>query len=291
MASEQRLFDRHSGRVLSLEHATLTSDPLDAALQLARACASGARLHLLTHSSGGLVAEALVRATAEDAAGGDASDLDPDGSPFEAWRQRTGELAALVREKRLRVERVVRVACPAHGTLLASGHLDAFLSVFAWAQQLAGIEATPARTDLLAHVALARSDASVLPGFAALGPDSALVRWVNGGQAAVPGDLRIVAGDLKAGSAASWVKTLLSDAYYLSDNDLIVQTRSMYGGVLRERGATFFLDSSGEASHFNYFRHAETVRAIVDALLLEQPPGFAPVGPLSWSGQSPGGDR
>ena len=33
----------------------------------------------------------------------------------------------------------------------------------------------------------------------------------------------------------TWVKTLLSDAFFWTDNDLVVQTRSMYGGSPRER--------------------------------------------------------
>lgn len=287
-----RLFKHYGERVLSLEHATLGSDPLDAARQLAQACASGARLHLLTHSSGGLVAEALVRATADDATStGALEGLEAGGADVEPVRSRIEELVSLVRARRLRIERVVRVACPARGTLLASGRLDAFLSVFSWAQKLAGTEQTAARNDLLMHVAVARSDVSMLPGLAALRPDAALVKWLNDGASVASGDLRVVAGDLNADSASNSVKRLLSDAYYWTDNDLIVQTRSMYGGVRREPGATFFLESSGQASHFNYFRNASTVRAIVDGLMLDQPDVFRTVGPLSWSGESGSGDR
>ena len=38
-------------------------------------------------------------------------------------------------------------------------------------------------------------------------------------------------------SVTSWLKTLMADAFYWTDNDLVVQTRSMYGGSLRGDGA------------------------------------------------------
>ncbi|MCK7493318.1 MAG: hypothetical protein MZW92_19315 [Comamonadaceae bacterium] len=50
----------------------------------------------------------------------------------------------------------------------------------------------------------------------------------------IPGDLRVVAGDLEGDSAsAAGLKTLLADAFYWTDNDIVVQTRSMYGGAHR----------------------------------------------------------
>ena len=52
----------------------------------------------------------------------------------------------------------------------------------------------------------------------------------------VGGELRVVAGDLKGDSLGSWVKTLLADAFFWTDNDLVVQTRSMYGGTPRAAG-------------------------------------------------------
>ena len=58
----------------------------------------------------------------------------------------------------------------------------------------------------------------------------------------------MVAGDIEGDSVMSWVKTLLADAFYWTDNDLVVQTRSMYGGTPRERGgASFLLDQGGKA--------------------------------------------
>ena len=119
-----------------------------------------------------------------------------------------------------------------------------------------------------------RAEPEELPGLAAQIPDSPLVRWLHAVDEAIPGELRVVAGDLQGDSVGSWLKTLLADAFYWTDNDLVVQTRSMYGGAPRQEGAGFVLDQGGNVSHFNYFSNERTAGAIVDALTQDAPHGF-----------------
>src|SRR5690606_35207545 len=110
---------------------------------------------------------------------------------------------------------------------------------------------------------------ALLPGLEAMTPDSPLVQWLHTpdrsgplpGQ--MPGQLRVVAGDIEGDSVMSWVKTLLADAFYWTDNDLVVQTRSMYGGSPRapggaHPGASFVLERGGQVTHFAYFSHPRT---------------------------------
>ncbi len=132
---------------------------------------------------------------------------------------------------------MVRVACPSRGTLLASKRLDAYLSVLKWGLELAGVPVAPQLVDFLREVARRRADPTELPGLEAMMPDSAVVAWLNARSEPIPGELRVVAGDIEGDSVGSWVKTLLSDAFYWTDNDLVVQTRSMYGGMPRAAGA------------------------------------------------------
>src|SRR4030095_1875944 len=136
-----------------------------------------------------------------------------------------------------------------------------------------------------------RADWKKLPGLAAQIPDSPLVLWLHGTDTRIDGDLRVVAGDLEGDSISTWVKTLLSDACYWTDNDLVVQTRSMYGGTPRATDSMFVLDQGGKVSHFNYFSNAETATAIVAALTEQAPEGFRVIGPLSWGGTSATGVR
>ena len=291
------LFARYQGRVYALDHPTLGESPITNALALVRAMPAGARLHLVTHSRGGLVAEVLARAC-----GG--GPLDADGLALfaaEKYAAQRADLQALVKmaqSKGLKVERVVRVACPARGTLLASKRFDAYLSVLQWGLQLAGVPVAPQLVDLLHEVARRRADPSVLPGLEAMMPESAVVAWLNAGSEAIPGELRVIAGDLQGDSIGSWVKTLLSDAFYWTDNDLVVQTRSMYGGAPRAgvmaspaAPASFLLDRGAKVTHFNYFANDRTVAAIASALIDDAPADFAAIGPLSWAGSDASGTR
>ncbi|MCV2219714.1 DUF7379 domain-containing protein [Thauera sp. Sel9] len=286
------LFAHYADQVYALDHATLGEDPIGNALQLVQALPKGVpvKLHLVSHSRGGLVAEVLARMAATR----ELTDADRAIFEDEKHRDQLQQLQALAKalgEREVTVERVVRVACPARGTLLASRRLDAYLSIVRWSLKLAGIPMLPALTDFLAAVARERFDPETLPGLYAMTPDNPLVQWLNDAQALVPGKLRVVAGDIEGDSVLSWLKTLLADAFYWTDNDIVVQTSSMYGGSPRNEGASYMLDKSADATHFNYFRNKLTADAIVDGLLRDAPAGFAPIGPLSWKGESADGRR
>jgi hypothetical protein len=283
------LFNRYQGRVYGLEHPTLGVSPIANALMLAKALPRRARVHLVTHSRGGLVAEVLARVAAAPLTPADLERFA--GKDYADQRKQLEELAVEVQRKGVRVERVVRVACPARGTLLASKRLDAYLSVFKWTLELAGIPVVPALVDFLGEVARRRADPSMLPGLAAQIPDSPLIRWLHSVEEPIPGELRVVAGDIAGDSVSSWLKTLLADAFYWTDNDLVVQTRSMYGGAPRARGATFLFDRGGKVSHFAYFSNDRTAEAVVNGLIRDDAPGFRTIGPLTWAGQSSTGYR
>ena len=284
------LFAKYADRVYGLEHPTLGVGPISNALTLVQALPKGARLHLVTHSRGGLVAEVLARVCANPKLSPDDTALFK-GTEYKAQRDALKTLVDEVKTRGIKVERIVRVACPARGTLLASKRLDAYLSVFKWTLELAGIPVAPVLVDFLGEVAQRRADPDKIPGLAAQIPDSPLVRWLHAVDEPIPGELRVVAGDIEGDSVMSWLKTLLADSFYWTDNDLVVQTRSMYGGAPRAAGATFVLDQGGKVSHFNYFSNERTAEAIVNALTQDMPTGFRVIGPLSWSGESATGVR
>ncbi len=290
----RELFAHYGSRVYALDHPTIGVSPLANALTLVQALPQGARLHLVTHSRGGLVAEVLALAAAKAASGRGvgADDLALfAGADYAEQRKELQALGTAMRSKGIRVDRVVRVACPARGTLLASKRLDAYLSVLKWSIELAGVPVVPALVDFLAEVARRRADPTQLPGLASMVPDTPLVNWINSSEEAIPGDLRVVAGDLQGDSVGSWIKTLLADAFYWTDNDIVVQTRSMYGGSPRAGGASFLLDQGGKSTHFNYFANERSVQAVVAGLTQATPAGFRVIGPLSWAGQDASGAR
>src|SRR5690606_20187114 len=111
----------------------------ETALALLKTLPTDARVHLLTHGRGGLVAEVLARVC-------DDRERDPDDAS-----QLDERALALVRalrdearQRRVSVERVARVACPARGTLLVARRLDAYLSILKWTLELARIPVAPA---------------------------------------------------------------------------------------------------------------------------------------------------
>jgi CHAT domain-containing protein len=300
----QTLFQHYAGAVYALDHPTMGASPIANARTLVDALPNGARLHLLTHSRGGLVAEVLARlagaAAASVAAGaprtGIVTAADLAFFAAEGYADQQRELQALgdlIQAKGVQVERVVRVACPARGTLLASGRLDAYVSVLKWTLELAGLVVVPVFVDFIGEVARRRADPAEIPGLAAMMPDTPLVNWLNAAKGPLPGDLRVVSGDLEAGNTVgSWLKSLLADAYYWTDNDIVVHTRSMYGGAARAGGASFLLDKSAAATHFSYFFNDKTALGVVDALVQkESPPSFKTIGPLSWAGKDASGER
>lgn len=295
----RELFARYGGRVYGCDHPTLLASPIDNALMLARALPDGARVHLLTHSRGGLVAEVLARVCARPEL--DKRSLAAFQDPtHRAQLKALRELAAELQGRNIHVERVVRVACPARGTLLASKRLDAYVSVLKWSLELASIPVAPLLIDFIGEVASQRTDPGLLPGLEAMTPESPLVQWLHAsegdGGGPMPGQLRVVAGDIQGDSIMSWVKTLLADAFYWTDNDLVVQTRSMYGGTPRapaggHAAATFVLERGGKVTHFAYFSHPRTAEAICSALVEDTPAGFRPIGPMSWAGSTSDGLR
>ncbi|MEP7298742.1 MAG: hypothetical protein ABI702_21365, partial [Burkholderiales bacterium] len=289
------LFAQYAGRVYALDHPTMGASPIANALTLVQALPNGARLHLVTHSRGGLVAEVLARACSGKPLAADELKVFA-GDNYATHRSDLQALYKLALAKAVKIERVVRVACPARGTLLASKRFDAYLSVLQWGLQLAGVPVAPQLVDFLHEVARRRADPAQLPGIEAMMPESPVVAWLNRGDQLIPGELRVIAGDMEGDSVGSWVKTLLTDAFYWTDNDIVVQTRSMYGGSPRETtsaggGASFVLDRGAKVTHFNYFSNDRTVTAIRAALQTDTPAGFNAIGPLSWAGEDASGLR
>jgi hypothetical protein len=136
------------------------------------------------------------------------------------------------------------------------------------------------------------SDATFqLPGVAAMNSQNRFIDDLNHGSQPAPGQLRVVSGSRQGGSAFGHLSALLTDTLHFGESDLLVPTSSTFGGVPRAGGASFFLHTGPEVSHYAYFRNKASARAIIDALVLDQPPGFAPIGPLSAAGQSADGLR
>ena len=155
--------------IYAFEHRTLSDSPIDNAIDLLDALPPNARVNIVSHSRGGLVGD-LISLTS----------IDPDllehfgrnDKRLEKAdlhdRSQLKELARLIDEKKIRVERFVRCASPSRGTLLAGENIDLFLSVITnLVGLIPGVGGTPL-FEVTKRVALeiirSRTEPSLVPG-------------------------------------------------------------------------------------------------------------------------------
>ena len=231
------LHSHYGDRVLAFQHRTLTQSPITNALELAGKLPNGARLHLVSHSRGGLVGELLCRGMIEGQSPIDRDDLEI----FQALDHRdpdVGELKALgeiLAAKNFVIERFVRVGCPARGTTLASGRLDRYLSVIVNVmERIPGFKANPVFdgvSALLLAVVKKRADPQDLPGLEAQMPSSPLIALLNRPQIRTEADLHVLGGDIAGKGGWGRFKTFVTDLFYREDHDLVVNTKAMLGAL------------------------------------------------------------
>jgi pimeloyl-ACP methyl ester carboxylesterase/tetratricopeptide (TPR) repeat protein len=287
----QRLAQRYNGRCYAFEHKTFTESPITNALALATALPDGARLHLVSHSRGGMVGELLCRASRTDNLGVPQPAFDDtdfnlfSAANLQVTRGELLQLADLLKKKQLNVERFVRVACPARGTTLASGRLDRYLSVLNMGiSALVQLEWVKDVVWFVAAVAKERTDPQVMPGLEAMMPGSATVRLLNRSGVTLNTDLRVIAGDYDGDGILGTVADWASEGFYGSENDVVVNTPSMYGGAERlgknqvPRG-WFFHAQGAQVYHFSYFKQPLTAGQLANGLLQEdaRSAGFQPL--------------
>ncbi|HRP97479.1 MAG TPA: CHAT domain-containing protein, partial [Rhodocyclaceae bacterium] len=306
-ALRAQLRQRHGPRTFAFEHRTLTESPIANAVELVRSLPAGAVLHLVSHSRGGLVGELLCLGERFTEDGDPLSDdtiatlfaadriiaeqlgLSPlaadaareRDAAYAADRARLVELRGLLAEKRLRVQRFVRVACPARGTTLASGRLDRWLSMLDFlATKIAGAGLFSGGVDLLLALIKERTDPRTLPGLEAMMPGSALTRLLHHPSLATRADLSVIAGDIEGDSLWQRLKLVAADWFFAAEHDLVVNTGSMTGGIRRAAGgARFVRDQGAEVNHFNYFANPRSVRWLAAGLAREDGAdgGFLPI--------------
>lgn len=274
------------GQVLALEHFTLTESPIANARVLAEALPANAKLHLVSHSRGGLIGELLCRS--QRSVGGKRvpftdREIDILGSTQQAELK---DLSKLLAAKQFRIERFVRVACPALGTTLASERLDRWLSMVTWLVEKFETSGAGAFAGLLWQFALglvkSRTDPRKVPGLEAMMPDSPFIRLINWPRAEVEGDLSVIAGDAEGGRWWHKGALLVPDLFFDGDHDWVVNTGSMFGGAKRTRGQQetghFVLHRRPSVTHFHYFANSESAQDLVERLTTDVPPkGFEPL--------------
>lgn len=266
----KKAFGEH---IYAFEHRTMSQSPIDNALVLANALPEGARLSVVTHSRGGQVADLLCLKELSSAQvlrfrrkGDESIEADQHDQ-----RQLT-ELAKVLRRKKFQIGRVIRVACPAQGTVLASENLDRFLSVLT---SLIGLIPLVGQSPIYQvakritlEVAKSRWNPSVIPGIESMVPKSPLVALLNAPDVQGGGDLGVIAGDIEGGSWFKRLGVFITDTviYDNEDNDLVVNTNSMFQGVGRDTTSRYLFDQGADVSHFQYFRNIRTRHLLTQSI-------------------------
>ncbi|MEK8051997.1 CHAT domain-containing protein [Ideonella sp. DXS22W] len=280
---------QYGERIYGFEHRSLSESPIDNALQLARALPAGARLHLVSHSRGGMVADlmclaaqggadldALLAGYAVDtvALGGVDDDADRErlsaelATAYERQRAALRELASLLQGRGFVIERYVRVACPARGTRLASGNFDVFLSgllsLIGLVPGLAGNPWYTAFKRVVLEIAKNRTRPQRVPGIEAMLPGSPMARLLARLPAQDGTQMAVIAGDIEGGGLLKRLGVLFTDHMFFDgvDNDLVVDTDSMSAGVARPATTRRLFDQGPEVNHFRYFTNPNTREAL-----------------------------
>lgn len=264
-AEWNQLQNIYRDRLLALEHRTLSLNPAQNALELVRLLPRQAKVHLVSHSRGGLVGELLCRGPLST----------KDLTPF-AVQNRTTDLEILrelgeeLRDKQLQIERFVRVACPARGTLLASERIDTYFSILL---NLIGLIPALRNNPIyefvqatLIAIVKKRSDPAAIPGLEAMIPTSPFIKLVNPYGVKVNANLTVIAGDVQSKGVFGLLKDMAINLFFREDNDLVVNTASMYQGLERAGGARFWFDHGPEVNHFSYFSNESSRRRVFAGL-------------------------
>ncbi len=274
----QNIQKTYKKNIFALEHRTLTVSPIDNLIDLLQKLPTSCRLHLVSHSRGGLVGELLCRGqfnnsrdpfTEDDIALFDTKKVSlPDGllaqinKDYRHHQQQLRRLNTLLLEKQPVVERFVRVACPARGTTLASGKLDVYLSgILNVIGLIPALKISPVYSLLKAFtlaVAKERTRPEQLPGLEAQMPGSPFIAMLNSAPESVKAHLAVIKGDIEPTGILKKISMFFLDRFYESDHDLVVNTPSMDGGARRQNRIPVLLDQGENINHFRYFENSIT---------------------------------
>ena len=285
----QAIERKFADRIYGFEHHTLSESPIKNALDLAGQLPAGARLNIVTHSRGGLVGDLLcLQNITDERIDGFKSELPEPGdvpdderehlkkeieNAYAEQRDLLRELRSTLQRKQFVIERYARVAAPARGTLLASGNFDVFLSAL-----LTLIGRVPYLYDnplyfafkrVVIEIAKNRTNPKLVPGIEAMLPDSPMARFLALANPQPSVQLAVISGDIEGGGLLKRLGVLFTDYAFFSgvDNDLVVDTGSMYAGIARQAHGRALFDQGPATTHFNYFQNAFTRGALRDWLI------------------------
>lgn len=258
--------------IIAFQHRTLTCSPLENVLALVKSLPNGIALDLVSHSRGGLVADTLARFCVPES---DSKGFDEYERSVLEEKERIKDLELIkaiekeIKSKNISIRKMVRVACPANGTTLASSRLNLFLNVtFNLLGLASGQIGNPifiSFKELIMAAVESKDNTDVLPGLESMNPKSPFVEVLNfqGTEIKIQAPLYVVGGSSELSLKWKSLVVLVGKFFFMGKNDLVVDTESMYWGGAREDGkVSAFIEASGQIDHLKYFLTESTREAI-----------------------------
>lgn len=286
------LQNHYGDRVLAFQHRTLSENPLQNVLTLIQQLPKECTLHLISTSRGGLVGEVLSRFcnSAGPEQGFSQAEMtfmrkEYSKKYFKELNENILDIKQEISGKNIRIERFVRIACPAGGTTLASKRMDNFLNIslnlIGFGTGAAAHPAFIAFKNLISAVIDSKNQEDALPGLEVQRPTSPFIQVLNGLDTSTPlkieNSLVIISGDSLPKFRLSALLIIASKLFFRRENDLVVDTVSMSMGTQRTGSVQEFFYDGKDINHFKYFENKITSQAIQQALSSEwgkSLPGF-----------------
>ncbi len=272
------LFKKYNGNVIAYEHRTFTQNPVRNVIDLLKQLPDNISLDLVSHSRGGLVGEVLARigkVEEKKAFSRKETELLALNEEAAGLLADINELHALLSKKNIRVDRFVRVACPAAGTTLVSERMDTILNVLFNILSNIPSEIVSGIAEGLKALVMAvvdeKNDPKTLPGIECMKPDSDFIKVLNFKDTRIDSELFVIAGDAQGEGFVNRMKMFLVDAFYREDNDLVVNTASMKRGTMRKMPVQIYDERKSNVNHFNYFVNITSQNIIYDVLAGSEP--------------------
>ena len=257
------IYKSYAGNVMALQHKTLTKSVVDNARDLLEALPDNIDLDILSHSRGGLIAEVLNAIFEVPKPIWD----NPGGKNDIVHRLELQTLKADFGKKNIKINKIVRVACPAAGTSLLGENIPNFFQVInnlskpleegVYGKLFKGLKI------LISVLLKQKNNPDSLPGINNMVPNGDFIQTLNTSEF-FDTPVFVISGNIKRGKIKDSIKLLLTHWIYGQANDLVVDTISMKGGLRRNRLSAYHCKSS--MTHFEYFSHAVTQQAITRAL-------------------------
>src|SRR5207248_5928655 len=89
-------------------------------------------------------------------------------------------------------------------------------------------------------------------------PESPFIHFLNTRGKSNAADVGVIAGNFKGEGFWGKLKSYALRVYYREENDIVVNTASMKGGMARKAGVWEYFDEGNQVNHFHYFRNERT---------------------------------